>query len=102
MSPKELQDCCRALDIEWPVTLGQLKAATNLQAQAWHPDRFQHQERVRLEAEEKLKRVNVAFEGLTKLITEGRTAICGRCRTPVKDLHNGLCVECVPKCREYL
>lgn len=96
MSPKELQECCRALDIEWPLSLGQLKSARNLQAQVWHPDRFQHNERLRLEAEEKLKRVNVAFEHLTKLLDEGKTLVCDRCRAPVKALRGGRCEECVP------
>jgi hypothetical protein len=97
MTPKELQECCRALDIDWSVTLVQLKAARNLQAQVWHPDRFQHDERLRLEAEEKLKRVNVAFERLSKLLEEGRTSVCDLCRAPVKDLKDGLCGECVSK-----
>lgn len=94
MTAKDLRDDCRALDIEWPVSSGQLKAARNLQAQVWHPDRFQHDQRLRIQAEEKLKRVNVAFERLARLLAESKTAICDKCCLPVTNVQNGICSEC--------
>lgn len=94
MTAKDLRDDCRALDIEWPVSSGQLRGARNLQVQVWHPDRFQHDRRLLALAEEKLKRVNVAFERLTRLLTEGKTAVCEKCHLPVTNVHNGICSEC--------
>lgn len=94
MTAKDLRDDCRALDIEWPVSSAQLKAARNLQAQVWHPDRFQHDQRLLALAEDKLKRVNIAFERLTSLLAEGKTAICEKCRLPVTCVRNDICSEC--------
>jgi hypothetical protein len=94
MTAQELRESCRALDIDWPVTLAQLKAARNLQAQVWHPDRFHHNERLRLEAEGKLKRVNVAFERMADLLQEGKTWVCNHCQAPVTALKQGVCAGC--------
>lgn len=94
MTAKDLRDDCRALDIEWPISSAQLKAARNLQAQVWHPDRFQHDQRLLALAEDKLKRVNIAFERLTSLLAEGKTAICEKCRLPVTYVRNDICSEC--------
>lgn len=79
MDPRDLREHCRALDIEWPVTLQQLDEARRLQAQVWHPDKHQQNEKLRLKGEEKLKRVNAAYDALRAYLLAGGGASCPGC-----------------------
>lgn len=57
----------RTLDLEPGASLDEIKAAWRDLVQVWHPDRFGGNERLRLKAEEALKRINEAYERLRDL-----------------------------------
>ncbi|HEX4647155.1 MAG TPA: J domain-containing protein [Verrucomicrobiae bacterium] len=60
----EVQRCCQVLGLEAPASPQQLKNAYRDLVKVWHPDRFSHDERLRLIAQEKLKEINRAYEFL--------------------------------------
>jgi hypothetical protein len=82
MTQNDLREFCRALDITWPATLAQLDEARRLQSQVWHPDRYQHNEKLRLKGEEKLKRINHAYERLSEYVRGGGGSVCTSCGEP--------------------
>lgn len=61
---EEVQRCCQVLGLEAPASREQLKNAYRDLVKVWHPDRFSHDERLRLVAQEKLKEINRAYEFL--------------------------------------
>ena len=89
----------RALDVSWPASRKQLRDAHRDQALAWHPDRFSSAAQ-KAKAEEKLKRINRAFEELTNLVGRGQwlcercgelreAGLCASCRTAVDEAERG-------------
>jgi hypothetical protein len=52
------------LGLEPGATLDEIKEAHRDLAKVWHPDRFGHDLRLRAKAEERLKEINGAYEGL--------------------------------------
>lgn len=62
------QRCCDVLDLTPPVAMADLKEAYKDLVQVWHPDRFAHNPRLRLRAEEKIKSINLAYETLDCLL----------------------------------
>ena len=54
----------RTLGLEPGASLDQIKQAYRDLVRVWHPDRFAHDERLRIIAQEKLKEINAAYEAL--------------------------------------
>lgn len=59
----------RTLDLEPGASPEEVRQAWRDLAQVWHPDRFAGNERLREKAEQTLKQINEAYEGLRKLGT---------------------------------
>jgi curved DNA-binding protein CbpA len=57
------------LDLKPGATFGEVKQAYRDMVKVWHPDRFAHDQRLQLIAQEKLKEINIAYEhiNLTQL-----------------------------------
>jgi hypothetical protein len=81
----------RVLDLTWPASREQIRAAHRDQASAWHPDRFSSAGQ-KAKAEEKMKRINNAFEELTKLVSLGLGPLCGGCGELLDT--GGACAPC--------
>ena len=54
------------LDLRPGATLPDVKAAYRTLAKVWHPDRFGQDPKVRSQAEERLKAINLAYDWLTE------------------------------------
>ena len=59
-------DCYRELEIGPDATTEQIRQAWRDLAQVWHPDRFGDNERLRGKAQERLKRINEAYQALSR------------------------------------
>jgi preprotein translocase subunit Sec63 len=66
----DFQRCCDVLDLTPPVAMADLKEAYKDLVQVWHPDRFAHNPRLRLRAEEKIKVINLAYETLDHFLSQ--------------------------------
>ena len=66
----DFQRCCDVLDLTPPVAMTDLKEAYKDLVQVWHPDRFAHNPRLRLRAEEKIKIINLAYETLDRFLSQ--------------------------------
>ncbi|MDB6123081.1 MAG: hypothetical protein JWQ71_2074 [Pedosphaera sp.] len=60
----EVTRCYQLLGLKAGSTESQIKQAYRDLVKVWHPDRFSHDERLRLVAQEKLKEINGAYEFL--------------------------------------
>ena len=60
----ESSRCYQLLGLEAGSSEDQVKQAYRDMVRVWHPDRFSHDERLRLIAQEKLKEINGAYEFL--------------------------------------
>ncbi len=54
------------LELTGGATRAEIDEAYRHLVQVWHPDRFGHNRRLQLKAQEKLKQINLAYEGLVK------------------------------------
>ncbi len=61
LSP-EVAEAYYLFDLEPDVTEGEIRQARRKLAARWHPDRFEHDERMKVKATEKLKQINQAYE----------------------------------------
>jgi TPR repeat protein len=66
MNTNNLQDLYRTLDLEPGATLADVKRSYRELVRVWHPDRFAHDPALERKGQEKLKRINLAFELLEK------------------------------------
>ena len=66
----DFEDCCRILDVQTDTTLDAAKSSYRELVKVWHPDRFAHDPALQLKAQEKLKKINLAFERLQQLFSE--------------------------------
>lgn len=57
-------DCYRELEISPDASSEQVREAWRDLAQVWHPDRFAGNERLRAKAQERLKRINEAYQAI--------------------------------------
>ena len=57
-------DCCKTLDVDPSAPWELIQQAYRDQVKIWHPDRFGHDQRLRDKAQERLKKVNAAYEWL--------------------------------------
>lgn len=58
----DLYDCYRMLEVEPGATLEEVKRSYRELVKVWHPDRFEHDPKLRDKAVEKLKKINLAYE----------------------------------------
>jgi DnaJ-domain-containing protein 1 len=65
-SSSALSDCYRTLEIPESANLDQIREAYKNLVKVWHPDRFQHDPKLREKAEQKLKEINTAYDKLIK------------------------------------
>jgi hypothetical protein len=65
MTPSR-QDCFQVLDLHPGASVEEIKRAYRLLVKAWHPDRFTGDPKLSLDAQEKLKQINLAYERLSK------------------------------------
>jgi len=73
-SDQSICDRCTALllfGLARDATQAEIKDAYRVLAKVWHPDRFQGDERLRQQAEEKLKEINAAHQLLITIPAEG-------------------------------
>jgi len=61
------------LNLDEDFTESQLRQAYHDMVKVWHPDRFEHDERLRLIAQEKLKQINGAYEYLLARLFDENT-----------------------------
>ena len=59
-----MEECFRTLDLPPGASAEEVRRAYLDQARVWHPDRFESDQRLRGVAEEHLRKVNEAYEGL--------------------------------------
>jgi hypothetical protein len=59
---RESSRCYEVLGVKPGISVSELKAAHRDLAKVWHPDRFGHDSRLQLKAQEKLKEINEAYE----------------------------------------
>ena len=57
-----LDDCYRTLELPFGAPEEEVKRAYRDLTKVWHPDRFAHDPSLRAKAEEKLKKINEAYE----------------------------------------
>jgi TonB family protein len=55
---------CRLLEIEPGASIAEIRQAYHDQTKVWHPDRFSNDTRLRNKAEDRLKRINLAYQRL--------------------------------------
>jgi hypothetical protein len=72
----------RALELDQTATLDEIKQSYKDLVMVWHPDRFAHNVRLRLKAEEKLKQFNQAYVGLKQWHENSRQASGATTRQP--------------------
>ncbi len=60
----DISECYRILDLEPGATPEEIKRSYRELVKVWHPDRFRGDARLQAKAEEKLKRINYAYERL--------------------------------------
>jgi hypothetical protein len=64
---KDCLDHSRTLGIaQTPTSKSAIHKAYRAAAKCWHPDRFEHNQRMRLEAEERFKRIHTAYQELCR------------------------------------
>ena len=63
----DYENDCRILEIERGASLAEIRQAYRDQTKVWHPDRFSNDIRLKNKAEEKLKRINLAYRRLCGL-----------------------------------
>ena len=78
----DFQRCCDVLDLTPPVAVADLKEAYKDLVQVWHPDRFAHNPRLRLRAEEKIKMINLAYETLDRFLSQQQACQQARSTSP--------------------
>ncbi len=59
---QDLRECYRILDVAPEASLEDVKRAYRELVKVWHPDRFVHDPKLQIKAQEKLKVINSAFE----------------------------------------
>src|SRR4051812_44861966 len=67
---EEVTQSCRILGLESASTESEIRQAYRDLVKVWHPDRFAHDERLRLIAQEKLKEINGAYEFLMAALAQ--------------------------------
>jgi hypothetical protein len=60
-----LRECYRILEVEPGASLDDVKRSYRELVKVWHPDRFDHDPKLREKAVEKLKQINLAYERLS-------------------------------------
>ena len=73
----DYKECLEVLELNKNASLSQVKQAYKDIVSVWHPDRFSNNPRLRLKAEEKLKKINKAYEILCTELSQnsaGRTS----------------------------
>lgn len=71
-------ECNAILEVNPGVTLREVRNAWKLQAEVWHPDRFQQNPRLRDNAEAKLKEIKSAYDRFVIEASASREIRCRR------------------------
>lgn len=73
----EISECYRILDIEPGASLEDVKRSYRELVKVWHPDRFRGDSKLQAKAEEKLKRINIAYDRVVyeAAAAAGRSAV---------------------------
>src|SRR3954464_16032416 len=66
----EVTRCYEVLGLTTGSSEAQIKQAYRDLVKVWHPDRFSHDERLRLMAQDKLKEINGAYEFLIQRLSQ--------------------------------
>src|SRR5690242_17775839 len=69
----EIERCCFVLGVRTDASADEMKRAYRDLVREWHPDRLQHDARLREEAEARLKEINVAYARLKALRASSST-----------------------------
>ena len=69
----DIAECYRILDLDPGASLDDVKRSYRELVKVWHPDRFRGDPKLQVKAEEKLKRINLAYERLSKEAAAGAT-----------------------------
>ncbi len=67
----DISACYRILDLEPGASLEDVKCSYRELVKVWHPDRFRGDPKLQAKAEEKLKRINLAYERLSQDVDSG-------------------------------
>ena len=68
-----IRECYTVLELEPGASLEDAKKAYKLLAAVWHPDRFTNNPKLREQAQQKLKRINEAYDTLKQHFEQGGT-----------------------------
>jgi hypothetical protein len=71
MDESQIAAYLELFDLPDAFTEAQLKQAYHDLVQVWHPDKHSHNERLRQKADEKMKEINQAYEGLQSRLVNG-------------------------------
>src|SRR5215475_10434615 len=63
----DYQDDCRLLEVEPGASTEEIRQAYRDQTKVWHPDRFSNDTRLQQKAEERIRRINLAYRRLCGL-----------------------------------
>lgn len=69
----DIPECYRILDLESGASFEEIKRSYRELVKVWHPDRFRSDPKLRAKAEEKLKRINLAYERLSNEAQQAAT-----------------------------
>lgn len=81
MGPMHRDECFRILEVHPTATDDEIRTAWLELNKVWHPDRFGNDEALRRKAEEKLKRINQAYETLRRNGSRGSGSEGSRSQT---------------------
>jgi curved DNA-binding protein CbpA len=68
----DLKDCYRLLELKPGATLDEVKRGYRELVKVWHPDRFTEDAVLQQKAQEKLKRINAAYEAIMAYLANGQ------------------------------
>ena len=67
------------------VTFEDAKAAHRIMVQVWHPDRYNHNDKLRIKATEKMQQINAAWSQIVEYFKDGAASAIERVSQDVTD-----------------
>jgi curved DNA-binding protein CbpA len=71
---QQIKEFYRELDLEPGADLAAVRQSYLQLVKVWHPDRFGNDQKLQAVANDKLKRINFAYESLVAFFENGKTA----------------------------